>query len=77
VFRADTGKWDDYPEPQAIPAEGYIAAENMYIEEMRCFVRAVRGEAEYPYSLAEDQNILGLLYAAERSSGEPVDIRAA
>jgi predicted dehydrogenase len=74
VFKADEGKWSEYREPEGITEEGYIHAENMYIEEMKCFVQAVQGEVEYPYSFAEDKRILDLLYAAEKSSERQIHV---
>lgn len=76
VFTASEARWNEYREPESIVEEGYMAAENMYIEEMRAFVRAIQGIDAYPYSLTEDRRILRLLYAAERSSSEGIHVAA-
>jgi predicted dehydrogenase len=76
VYKADKGKWNEYYEPKGVSAAGYIHAENMYIEEMRAFINAIRGDSQYPYSFAEDKKILRLLYAAERSSEQQMHILA-
>ncbi len=65
VYEAGTGKWAEHPEPAAIVEDGYVAAENMYIEEMRAFVAAVRGEQPYPYTLEQDRGVLEVLLRAE------------
>ncbi|MBI2358173.1 MAG: Gfo/Idh/MocA family oxidoreductase [Deltaproteobacteria bacterium] len=74
VFQLEKGWWDEYHEPEAIEEKGYVATENPYIEEMKCFVQAIRDGGEYPYSFSEDKKILGLLYAAERSSADQVHV---
>ncbi len=70
VFTAGDGKWTEHPEPEQFVEKGYVAAENMYIEEMNCFLRAIRGEQPYPYTFVQDKRILDLLLAAEKSSDE-------
>lgn len=68
MFSARDGQWREYPEPAPIRVPGYIAPENYYIEEMRHFLAALKGEEQYMYSFAEDKQILNLLDAVERSS---------
>lgn len=75
VYRADRKEWREYKEPPGMRVEGYVAEDDMYVEEMRAFVAAVRGEAPWPYTLADDRRVLGLLQAAERSSDEGVHVR--
>ncbi len=47
---------------------GYIHSEEPYVDEMAAFVAAVKGEAPWPYSYEEDEEILDLLVQAEASS---------
>lgn len=68
VLEAGTGEWVEHREPAAIVEDGYLAAENMYIEEMHAFVSAVRGEQPYPYTLEQDRDVLELLLRAEESA---------
>lgn len=75
LYRADDRGWTEFPEPPGIVEDGYLASEDMYIEEMRCFTEAIRGERLYPYTFADDKRILDLLYAAERSSDQGVHVR--
>ena len=74
LYRAHEGKWTTFPEPESSREPGYVAAEDMYVDEMRQFVRAVRGEAPYPYSLAEDARMLQALEAAELSADRGVHV---
>jgi predicted dehydrogenase len=46
----------------------YIMEDDMYVNEMQHFMGAIEGRNEYMYSLADDREILELLYAAEKSS---------
>jgi hypothetical protein len=39
----------------------------MYIDEIRAFIDAARGDGVFPNSLEEDHRVLKLLYAMERS----------
>ena len=68
LFRASTQAWEDIPEPERIQEPGYVYAENMYIEEMRDFVAACRGEKQWGYSLEDDKRVLNLLSLMEESS---------
>ncbi len=62
------GAWEQVAEPSGLDEPGYRYAEDMYIDEMRDFLAACRGERPWPYTLAEDAENLRLLQAAERSS---------
>lgn len=68
VFDAVAGAWTTHDEPAQEVREGYVAPEDMYVEEMRAFLQATRGEASYPYQLAEELANLELLEAAELDS---------
>jgi predicted dehydrogenase len=45
----------------------YLAAEDMYIAEMRDFVDAIKGTKKNPYTYEEDWDILKTLYKVEKS----------
>lgn len=75
VFQAVTGGWEEYHEPKGTVENGYIVEEEMYINEMEHFLKAVRGERQYPYSLVEDKKILQILLAAEQSWENRTHIR--
>lgn len=62
VYGAD-GVWREYPDTDA-----ETSVEGFYIDEMAAFLRAIRGETPWPYTLADHRRVLGLLTAAERSA---------
>lgn len=74
LYRAEEKSWESYPADEGMPEKGYIIGEGMYTEEMRSFLKAINGEAEYPYTFEEDWKILKLLYDAERSSDTGVHV---
>ncbi|MEM2674800.1 MAG: Gfo/Idh/MocA family oxidoreductase [Candidatus Hadarchaeales archaeon] len=74
LYRADEKRWENFLAGEGIPEKGYITGEDMYVEEMKAFIRAIKGEAAYPYTFEEDWKILKLLYAAEKSSDEGVHV---
>lgn len=68
-FRAATGEWEEFPDPPPVRGPGGSwVAENMYIEEMRAYLDAIRGERRWPLSVVEDQALLGALRDFERAS---------
>jgi predicted dehydrogenase len=68
VFTAADGQWTEYREDEGIREQGYVATENMYIDEMKAFLEAMRGGPSYPYTLSEDKLVLAWLRAADQSS---------
>jgi len=71
-WSASVGDWviHDDPPPVEGPGGAWVA-ENMYIEEMRGYLRAIReGEQAYPFSLEEDAALLRALGEVERSSDD-------
>ena len=66
-WHAEDG-WVEHPDPAPVRGPGgEWVAENMYIDEMDAFLRAIRGDREaYPFSLAEDHALLQALAAIEQ-----------
>jgi predicted dehydrogenase len=77
LYDAASRAWREFPEPEPEPEPGYIASDGMYVDEMRHFVAALRGEEAYHYSLEDDLRVLGVLYAAEESSATGTHVRTA
>ncbi len=71
-WRASDGAWTKHADPPAVAGPGGAwVAENMYIEEMRCFLQAIEmGQDRWPLSLEEDQALLRTLVELERASDE-------
>ena len=67
---SSTDGWREHADPLRYRARaGEWAAENMYIDEMAAFLRAIReGPDAYPFSLQDDDHLLRALVAIERSS---------
>jgi predicted dehydrogenase len=69
VFDSESGQWAsvEYAMEASEPGYNKNIGENMYIDEIRAFLDAVRGVAPFPNTLAEDHKVLKLLYSIERS----------
>jgi predicted dehydrogenase len=69
-WRAEDPEWREFPDPPPIKGPGGTwVAENMYIEEMRAFLDAIEhGPDRYPFSVAEDYELLGVLLELEAMS---------
>jgi hypothetical protein len=67
VYTADDKKWKEFAEQAGTRVVGYDEkiAEEPYIEEMKAFVKAMKGESRFPYTLEEDKRVLDLLKAIE------------
>lgn len=67
IYDAKTGKLFRKPFSLGKAAKGYNKniGEDMYIEEIRAFVRAARREKAFPNSLQNDIEVLKVLYRAE------------
>jgi predicted dehydrogenase len=78
-WSAATGDWVEHPDPPPVQGPGgEWVAENMYIEEMRGYLRAIEeGQETYPFSLEEDRDLLDTLARIEESSdtGQRADLR--
>ena len=70
LYDADKKEWSEIKEQAGIKQKGYLAKENMYIEEMRSFVNAIKGKEKWEYTLEKDLKTLNLLLDAEKSSNE-------
>ncbi|MBC8413336.1 MAG: Gfo/Idh/MocA family oxidoreductase [Nitrospira sp.] len=70
LYDAETGEWEIFKDPEGSAESEYNVniVEEMYIEEMRAFLDAVKGKAVFPNSLAEDMRILNVLEKAEQSN---------
>lgn len=67
VYTTEDKQWREYREPPGIRIPGYVAEEDMYIEEMRAYTDAIRNGG-YPHSLKEEGELMKLLNTIEQSS---------
>ncbi|OGW33622.1 MAG: hypothetical protein A2X58_08900 [Nitrospirae bacterium GWC2_56_14] len=67
VYESDNQRWIEYKQKEASAHAGYNKniIEDMYIEEMSAFITAVQGKGKFPSTLADDIEVLKLLYRAE------------
>ncbi len=68
-------RWIYYKDPEGTAHAGYNVniVEEMYIEELNAFIKAVRGEGRFPNSLDDDIRILDILEKIEKTnSGEKI-----
>jgi len=68
VFSVSNKKWVNYKGSEHVKENGYISKEDMYIEEIRCFIETIKGNSRYPFSLEEYLKVLKLLESAEKNS---------
>lgn len=69
LFEAESGRWVEFHQQKSESAQGYNKniIEAMYIEEIDAFLRAAKGERDFPNRLEEDIRILTLLKKIEES----------
>ena len=68
VYSGADKQWREYTDESAQVEDGYVYAEGMYIAEMERFLKAVGGEHEWAYSLADDRQTQEALEAADLSA---------
>ena len=78
VYSSEDKKWREYVEQPGTKVPGYDEkiSEEMYIDEMNAFVKAINGEKSFPYTLEEDKRVLDLLRELEKSSDNKVHVKA-
>jgi hypothetical protein len=67
IYDAENKKWESYSYKKGEAAEGYNEniIEDMYVEEMKSFISAVKKESNFPNSLDDDIRVLKILYGIE------------
>jgi predicted dehydrogenase len=70
LYDAENNKWEHYNEPEGKAEEEYNKniVEEMYIDEVRAFVDAVKGGNPFPNTLDEDIAILNILEKSEQTN---------
>jgi predicted dehydrogenase len=69
VFNPEENAWSTIPYEMENAAEGYHQSigENMYIDELKAFIDAVKGKGPFVNTLENDHRVLKLLYAIEEA----------
>jgi len=68
VYNSDSGKTETIIVPKGQPAAGYINEEEIYNDEMKAFLQAIKEKKKYPYTFEENYRLLKTLFALEESS---------
>lgn len=68
VYDAQSKKTETISVPKGHPETGYVNEEEMYNDEIRAFVDAIKGVKEYPHTFEENRRLLKTLFALEKSS---------
>ncbi len=70
LFDAEEQRWQEYEEERGIFQPGYSVKihEEMYIEEIDDFLKAVKGEKKYPYSFKDEKKIIDILLEIEKNA---------
>lgn len=77
LYNPDEQRWEEYGYEMKGAQEGYNPniGENMYIDEIRNFVEAIRGQRPFVNTMECDHKILKLLYAIEKSGRTSRQVR--
>lgn len=69
IFNPNGNSWGKLPYEMKSSQAGYNVniGENMYIDELKCFIDAVNGNGEYVNTIDNDHRVLKLLYAFEQA----------
>lgn len=70
VFRVASGEWEEMTVGLGTVEAAYINPEEPYIEEIRTYLECIRERRQPEYTLAQDLEMLDLLYQAERADDE-------
>ncbi|MGZ7160892.1 MAG: Gfo/Idh/MocA family protein, partial [Methanobacterium sp.] len=70
LYSAIEDRWIYYYHPEGTSITGYSKNinEDMYVEELESFIKAIKEESEFPNSLEEDIKVLKLLYEVENQN---------
>ena len=76
VFDVQKKEWKEYPEEIGIVEPGYSVRthEEMYVEEMKDFLKAIKREKPYPYSFKKEKEIVEVLEIIEKSAQENISV---
>lgn len=68
IFNTNNKKWKFIELNRGKSEKGYVTTEDMYQEEIRVFLAAIKRKIKCPYTFKEDHQILKTLFALEKSS---------
>ncbi len=68
LYQVKDKKWKTIELREGDKEKGYVTTEDMYREEIKKFLDAIKGKIKYPYTFEQDHQILRTLFALEKSS---------
>jgi predicted dehydrogenase len=68
VYSSKTKKTSIIKVPKGHPEKGYVNEEEMYNDEIKTFLDAIKGKRKYPYTFNQSARHLKVLYGLEKSS---------
>ena len=75
IYNTKDGNLTQIDLDRGIAEEGYLYAEEPYVDEMKDFIGAILGDNRYPYTFSDDIKILNLLEKAEQSADQGSHIK--
>jgi len=75
IFTSYNKKWRKEPVEEGTIEKGYVTGEKMYIEEMECFIKAIKGKIKWMRSFLDEKEMLEVLYKIEESAEKGVHIQ--
>jgi predicted dehydrogenase len=70
LYNVKNKEWQEFKEPPGMRIPGYVAEEDMYIEEMRSYINGLKTPAVYIHQIEEEQMLMDILKSIESSSDE-------
>lgn len=67
LYQAKSKKSEIISVPKGHPEKGYVNEEEMYNDEIKEFLLAIKGKNKYPHTFADSRQLLNTLYALEKS----------
>src|SRR3989338_4689086 len=68
LFNVKSEKTENIIVPKGHPETGYLNEEEMYNDEIKMFLDAIREKKKYPHTFVENHHLLKILYSLEGSS---------
>lgn len=71
LYEVKSGRWIKYNQPEVSAAAGYNKniGEEMYVDEIKCFIKGIQSPSLYPNTIDDDIKILEILNKIEQSDG--------
>ena len=68
IHKSQTGQTEIIAAPKGHPETGYVNEEEMYNDEIKAFLAAIKEKIPYPHTFADNLQLLKTMFALEKSS---------